>query len=280
MKKKELKNTTVIRPKKNIFDKEDFKDIWRFKDLFYVLTERDVKIKYKQTLFGVAWVLFQPLISTIIFTLLFSRFPAFPTRGLPYPIFAFIGLTYWTYFSNALTSISGSVQGSEGIIKKVYFPRIISPLSTLAANAVDFLVSSSVFLLFLLIFRVAPSIPFILVYLLGFIVITITIFGMGLFLSALNVKYRDIRFVLPFFIQILIFLTPVFYPLSIVSKTSRLIFALNPLTTIIETCRIVLSRSNELNYLEWGISLMSMSVALFFGYVYFKKTEKHLSDLL
>lgn len=270
----------IIRPNRHIFNISDIKELFRFKDLFYVLADKDIKIRYKQTVLGIAWVLFQPLISTVIFTMLFSRFVNLPSGSLPYPVFAYIGLVFWTYFSNSVTTLSGSLIASEGILKKVYFPRLIAPLSSLMANILDFGVSTALLFIFFVIFRVIPTPMFFIWYVLGFVVITLTVLGLGMFLAAANVKYRDVRYVLPFVIQLMIFLTPVFYPLTIVSEEKRLILAANPLTTVIETIRGSLS-VNYVHYpLFWTVSLFSMTIVFVVGYWYFKKTENYFADIL
>lgn len=273
-------STYTIRPKRHIFQLSDIKELFRFKDLFYVLADKDIKIRYKQTILGVAWVLFQPLISTVIFTMLFSRFVTLPPGSLPYPVFAYLGLVFWTYFSNSVSTLSGSLIASEGILKKVYFPRLIAPLSALMASILDFGVSTALLFVFFILFRVVPTPAFFLWYILGFAVVTLTVLGLGMFFAAANVKYRDVRYVLPFVIQLMIFLTPVFYPLTIVSQEKRLILALNPLTTVIETIRASLSVNTVSYPAFWFISLASMSLIFITGYWYFKKTENYFADIL
>ncbi len=247
--------------------------------MFFILVEKEIRVRYKQTILGVGWVLFQPLISTLIFTLLFGRLIKLPSGYLPYPLFSFVGMIYWTYFANSLSTSSGSVVGNEGIIKKVYFPRIILPISSIVAHAVDFIVSLPILGIFMIYYKVLPSLQFLMIFVFGFAVVTVSVAGMGFFLGALNVKYRDVRFLLPFLIQILIFLTPIFYPLSIVSPERRWILSLNPISTVIESSRDVLA-GGSINYQYWLISLLSTLAFLIVGYAYFKKTESHFSDII
>ena len=206
---------TVIGSKRRTTDLINIADLLRYKDLFVQLTVRDIKIRYKQTLIGVAWVIFQPLLSMIIFTVIFGVLLKLPSGSLPYPLFVLTGLVFWNFFAISLTSASGSLAGNESLVKKVYFPRIIVPLSTLATNLFDFIISIFFLVLLIIIYRVTPN-PFIFLVLpLSLILVLMTCLGLGLFLAALNVKYRDVRQILPFFIQILIFLTPVFYPVGL-----------------------------------------------------------------
>jgi len=276
-----MKNSNVItiKPRNKIFFASLLLELWEFRDLFFILVEKEIRVRYKQTILGVGWVLFQPLISTLIFTLLFGRLIKLPSGYLPYPLFSFVGMIYWTYFANSLSTSSGSVVGNEGIIKKVYFPRIILPISSIVAHAVDFIVSLPILGIFMIYYKVLPSLQFLMIFVFGFAVVTVSVAGMGFFLGALNVKYRDVRFLLPFLIQILIFLTPIFYPLSIVSPERRWILSLNPISTVIESSRDVLA-GGSINYQYWLISLLSTLAFLIVGYAYFKKTESHFSDII
>lgn len=270
----------TIQPRKQIFVISDLLEVIKFKDLFQILAGRDIKLRYKQTILGVGWVLFQPLITTLIFTMLFSRFAPLADNSLPYPIFAYLGLIFWTYFSNSLNALSGALLSSEAILKKVYFPRLIALLSVQAAHILDFFIGSILLIIFLITYRVMLTPLFLAVYLFSFVIITLTVIGLGMLTSALNVKYRDVRYALPFIIQIMIFLTPVFYPLTIVSPERRLYLAINPLTTVIESTRASLTSSQLAGHNFWAISLMTTFFTLVIGYWYFKKTENYFADIL
>lgn len=255
-------------------------DLFKYKDLFRELVLKDIKMRHKQTILGVLWVLFQPLLSTIIFTFIFGVIIKVPSNGLPYPLFVFIGLNYWNLFSSGLTSASGSLSGNESLIKKVYFPRVIVPLASIATNFFDFLISTVFLLLLSLYYNIIPGL-LTLVYLpILILMLLTTITGLGFFLSALNVRYRDVRQILPFFIQILIFLTPVFYPTTLVSNEKQWLLAINPLTTVIEITRNLFMNSYNLNVINLCISSVVAVIIYVSGISYFKKTERYFADLI
>lgn len=274
------RQSTVIRPDTQIIDVSYIKEILNFKDLYIILSLRDIRIRYKQTLLGIGWVIFQPLITTAIFTLLFGKFTPLSHEKLPYPVFVYIGLVYWTYFSNALTVTSGSLIVNESIIKKVYFPKIIVPIASLSGIILDFCVSSTLLILMLVIYKVPTTWVFWVNYVVGFLLLTVFITGVGLLLCALNVKYRDVRFIVPFFIQTFIFLTPVFYSLNIVSPSNRWILSLNPMSLIIESARDTLSKGVFMAQGSWVITIIVTAISLIAGFVYFRRAEKHIADIL
>ena len=269
----------VIKPKPK-WALLDFSEIWKYRELFIVFAWRDVKIRYKQTLLGVAWAVFQPLTSMFIFTIFFGNFAKIPSGELPYPIFVLAGLVFWNYFSGILSRASNSLIENEDIVKKVYFPREILPLSTVGANLIDFGISLVLLLAVSLFFGFVPGALILLIVPLGLIIGTLGAGGLGLLLSATNVKYRDVRYILPFFIQMMIFLTPVIYPTNIMRPSLRYIIALNPMTGVIDAARVVFSGGSNLN---WGILAISAgaSILLFVvGLYYFKSTERFFADLV
>lgn len=270
---------TVIAPKR-ISDFINFAQVLRYKDLFVQLTLRDIKIRHKQTLLGVAWVIFQPFLSALIFTILFGIIIKIPSEGLPYPLFVFIGLTFWNFFATSLTSASGSLTGSESLVKKVYFPREILPLSTIATNLFDFVLSVVLLSAMAAFYRVSPHPAIFILFPLSVILVLAASVGSGLFLAASNVKYRDVRVVLPFFIQILIFVTPVFYPISIISPQKRWILALNPVTSAIEINRSLVAGQLILPFNNILISIVAALVILFIGVWYFRRTEGQFADVI
>src|SRR3990167_11180725 len=215
----------------------NLKELWDYRELFYIFAWRDIKVRYKQTFLGVAWVVFQPLASMVVFTVFFGNFAKIPSGNLPYPLFVLCGLVFWTFFSNTLSSASSSLVSNENIIKKVYFPKVILPLSTIITGSVD--LGINIILLFLvgLYFRFIPSFLVLPIILVGYIISFLTASGLGLFFSALNVKYRDVRYIIPFFIQLLIFLTPVIYPISMIQSSGKFFFLLNPMAPVIESMR-------------------------------------------
>lgn len=272
--------TLTIDSKSGIKEVLNIKNIISYRDLLVELVMRDIKMRHKQTILGVAWVIFQPLLSTIIFTIIFgSLFKTIP-NGLPYPLFIFIGFNFWNFFANSLTVASGSLVGNEALIKKIYFPRIIIPIATIGTNLFDLLISTLFLVLLVFLFEINPN-PLVYVFFpIAVILILMTNVGLGLFLAALNVRYRDVKQVLPFFIQILIFLTPVFYPVTIITSSNRWILAFNPLTTAIEMVRNTLSVRLEIDLLSIAISFFVSLIIFSFGLWYFAKTESYFADLI
>jgi lipopolysaccharide transport system permease protein len=274
------KNTvTIIKPKPK-WALLDFSEIWRFRELFFVFAWRDIKVRYKQTMLGAAWAIFQPLTSMFIFTIFFGNFAKIPSGELPYPLFVLTGLIFWNYFSGVLSRASGSLIENEGIVKKVYFPREILPLSTVGANLVDFGVSLVLLLIVSLYFRFVPNALVLLVIPLGLVIGTLGAGGLGLFLSSFNVKYRDVRYALPFFIQMMIFLTPVIYPTSIMRPSFRYLIALNPMTGVIDAMRVVFSGGANLNWVILAISGGASIFLFIVGLYYFRSTERFFADLV
>jgi lipopolysaccharide transport system permease protein len=269
----------VIKPKPKwaLFD---FSEIWNYRELFIVFAWRDVKVRYKQTMLGAAWAVFQPLTSMFIFTIFFGNFAKIPSGDLPYALFVLIGLVFWNYFSGILSRSSWSLVENEGIVKKVYFPREILPLSTIGANLVDFGITFVLLLLISLYFRFIPNVLVLAVIPLGLLIGTLGAGGLGLFFSAFNVKYRDVRYILPFFIQIMIFLTPVIYPTTIMRPSFRYIIALNPMTGVIDAARVVFSGGSNLNWPILAISAGASILLFIIGLYYFKSTERFFADLV
>lgn len=258
----------------------NIQEIWRYRELFYIFTWRDLKVRYKQTILGIIWVVFQPLMTTLIFTVFFGNLAKIPSGKLPYSLFVLCGLVFWTFFSTALTHASDSMVANESIIKKVYFPKIILPFSSILTSFVDFLINFLILLVFAVAIGYYPSIWAVIIFPVAILIASLTSVGIGLLLASINVKYRDVRYILPFFIQILLFLTPVIYPLSIVSDRNKMIMALNPMTSVVEFARVVF-------YKEWIISpelilisILSSLVIFFIGLWYFRKTQIFFADIV
>lgn len=237
-------------------------------------------VRYKQTFLGVAWVLFQPTVTTAIFSIFFGKLAKLPSEDLPYPLFAYIGLMFWTFFSNALTLSGTSIVGMSGVIKKVYFPRIIIPLSSVLTAGVDFLVSLIPLVILLIYYRILPNSAIVIFFPIGLLVVFLASSGLGMFLAALNVRYRDVTFIIPFFIQIGIFLTPVIYPLSVIFDYRKWMLMLNPLTGVIENFRYLVSGGQKFDFnlflISFGVSLITFA----FGLFVFKKTESEFADIV
>jgi lipopolysaccharide transport system permease protein len=260
---------------------QDLRDIWANRELLYFLTWRDIKIRYKQTLLGVAWVIIQPVATMLIFTLLFGRLAGLDQRtgGIPYPIFAFAGLLPWTFFASAVGSSSNSLVNNSTLISKVYFPRVIIPAATIGGGLVDFGLSFAVFMGLMVYYGVGLTWRVLLLIPLVVLVVVLAL-GVGLLLSALNVKYRDIRHALPFVIQLGMFASPVIYPLGIVPARWRSILALNPLAGIIEGFRAALLGSGGIPWGGLAVSVgITVSLLILSAYV-FRRVERDFADII
>lgn len=268
-----------IRPiRTNVF--LNINELWRYRELFYIFAWRDIKVRYKQTILGIAWALLQPITSMFIFTVFFGKLAKIPSDGLPYSLFVLVGLVFWGFFSGTLTHASNSLVENEGIIKKTYFPRLILPLSAIATGLVDFGISFILLLLVAFYFGHVPSLLSLVIIPLGLAIASLGAAGLGLFLAAFNVKYRDVRYILPFFIQTLIFLTPVIYPLSIVGLSNRLVIAINPIAGVIESARQVIAGSTIIDYQVLVISAVSSILLFIIGLYYFRITERFFADII
>lgn len=270
---------TIIRPK-NRWWQLNWKEIWLFRDLFYFFAWRDIKVKYKQTVVGAAWAVFQPFATMVVFSVFFGHLVKMPSDGVPYPIFVYAGLLFWNLFSSSLGDISGSFIGNERIITKVYFPRVILPVSSIITNAVDFAIAAVILAGMSVYYHYTPSLVGILLLPVLILMTILSTLGIGLLFGSLNVKYRDIRYVLPFFMQILIFITPVIYPVSIVGEKYRWILGLNPMAGVIDTARAGLLGVGQINWALLGISALCMMVYCVVGYVYFRKVEGYFADVI
>jgi len=256
----------------------DIKSLWNYRELLYFLTWRDVKVRYKQTLLGAAWAIIQPLCTMIIFTLFFGKLAGMPSDGIPYPLFAYAGLLPWTFFSNAVTQSSNSLVGSANLITKVYFPRMIIPGAAVTAGLVDFAIAFLVLVMLMIYYGVALTWSMLM---LPFLVLTTTLlaFGVGMFTSALNVKYRDIRYALPFVIQLMMFVTPIIYPSSLLPEKWRWLLNLNPLTGIIEAYRSAIF-GRPFNWETLTIATVITLALLVYSSLYFRKTERTFADIV
>lgn len=272
-------HTITIKPRTNPLA-IDFAELWRYRELFVIFAWRDIKVRYKQTFLGGAWAIFQPLVSTFIFTIFFGRLAKIPSGVLPYSLFVLCGLVFWNFFSGALTHASSSLIENENIVKKVYFPRLILPLSSIITSFIDFMISLVMMLIFSFVLGFFPSLMFVPILLLGVLIASIGAGGLGLFLSAFNVKYRDVRYILPFFIQTMLFLTPVIYPTAIVSNTNKYIMALNPMTGVIEAIRVTVAGVGNIDWLLLGLSAASAVVFFIIGLIYFRQTEAFFADIV
>jgi lipopolysaccharide transport system permease protein len=255
------------------------RELWDYRELFYFLVWRDVKVRYKQTALGAAWAIIQPLFTVLIFSLFFGRLAKMPSDGIPYPLFSFTALVPWTFFSYGLNQSSNSLVGSANLITKVYFPRLAMPISSVVAGTVDFLLAFFVLLVMMLHYRVSPTRNIVFLPLF-FLLTLIASLGIGLWLSALNVKFRDVRLVLPFLVQIWMFATPIAYPSSLLHEPWRTVYGLNPMVGVVEGFRWALlgvkSPPGPMVFVSGAISVL----LLLGGLIYFRRMEKTFADLV
>jgi lipopolysaccharide transport system permease protein len=257
----------------------DFKELVRYKELFYFFTWRDIKIKYKQTALGFLWAVLQPLFMMIIFTVFFGRVLNVPSQNLPYPIFVFSGLLVWNTFASGLTNAANSMVSNATIIKKIYFPRLIIPVSSILVSLFDFLMAFVIFIALLIYYQQPFSLHALWCWPAAMIVTVIATLGPGSWLAALNVKYRDFRYVIPFLIQILFFLTPIIYPVGMLQhQWLQYVLVASPVYAAVELFRMPLTGTIA-NPLLLSISLISGLTFLAIGLAYFKKTEDFFADL-
>jgi lipopolysaccharide transport system permease protein len=256
------------------------KELWEYRELFYFFTWRDVKVKYKQTFLGILWAVFQPIIMTILFTLGFGKLISDSSvLDIPYPIFALSGFMLWNVFSSGLANAGNSMVNNASIIKKIYFPRLIVPISSILVSLIDFIMAFIVFVPVLYYYNCSFKLTALIFIPVSLILCTLGTFGLGTFLAAVNIKYRDFRYILPFFIQALLFLTPVIYPLNKVSnKFFAFVLQFNPMNAPIEIFRFGIT-GDSLNYYSIFYSTLCSLMLLITGIYYFRKTENYFADL-
>jgi len=269
---------TVIEPKTG-WVPVDFKEIWNYRELLYFLTKRDIKVRYKQTVLGGLWAVIQPAFTMLVFTLFFGRLAKMPSDGLPYPIFVYAALLPWTYFANAVSASGNSLVGSANLITKVYFPRIVVPASAALAGLLDFFIALFVLAALMIYYQFVPGWGILLFPFLVALTFLCAV-GVGLWLSALNVQYRDIRYAIPFLIQVWLFVSPVIYPVSLVHGNYQWLLALNPMGGVIHAYRASLLGHQPI---DWQLLTLSalIIVALFLGGLYyFRRMEKVFADVV
>lgn len=258
----------------------DFVELWKYRELLYIFSWRDIKVRYKQTAVGIAWVLFQPLVSMAIFTVFFGNFAKIPSQNLPYPIFVMVGLIFWGFFSTGMSHAANAFIENDQLVKKVYFPREILVFSAILTASIDFVVSSVMLVVLFAVYRITPSIAFFLMFLVGTILTMIASCGVGLLLASVNIKYRDVRYIIPFFLQLMMFVTPVIYPLNIIRPSFQYAIASNPMTGVIDGLRTTLATGAITNPLTLVISCVSSGLILLLGLIYFRKTVAFFADVL
>ncbi len=268
---------TVIEPVKGWFAL-DLAEIWRYRDLLYLLAQRDISTRFRQSVIGYGWAILRPLMTAAIFTLVFSVFVKVETE-IPYPLFAFAGLMPWLYFANSLTGVTTSVVGGSSLLTKVYFPRLVLPLAKVGVGLVELGLQFIVMFGLLAIYQFSPGPELLLVPV--FVLITVvTALAFGIWLTALNVKYRDIGMAVPFLIQIWMYLCPIVYPLDVVPQEYRSLYALNPMVGVVEGFRWSLLGTAPPDWPMVGISLVVMLIVLVSGIAYFRKVETTFADII
>lgn len=258
--------------------KFDLKDLWDYRELLYFLTWRDVKIRYKQTAIGVMWAVLQPVLTTAIFTVLFSTFARFNTEDIPYPLFALSGLMIWLFVHNAISMASNSFVGNTNLVTKVYFPRLVVPFAATFAGVLDFVFSFAILIIMMIYYGMVVTWQVALTPLFLFLAIVLTT-AFGTLFSALNVRFRDVKFALPFLLQVWMIASPIFYPTNLLTGKWRLLFAVNPLTGILEGIRSALF-GTKFDWQVIGISCVSILVLVLFSLFVFKRMEDDFADLI
>lgn len=273
-----FKHRTVIKPPSGWLSL-DLREVWAYRELLFLLSWRDVSVRYKQSLVGIGWAVIQPVMTMLIFTLVFGKFAKLPSEGVPYPIFTYCALLPWNYFARSLGDSSNSLVGSANLVTKVYFPRLVLPLSKVFAGLIDFGVAFVILLGMMVWYRVTPTTGLLLLPVFIFFAMLIAL-AVGLWLTALNVKYRDIKFVVPFLTQFWMYASPVAYSATIVPEQWRWIYGLNPMVGVIEGFRWALLGKAAPNL---GMMVLSLGIVLLIfvsGLFYFKRMEKTFADII
>lgn len=254
-------------------------ELWTFRELLFFLTWRDVKVRYKQTALGAAWAILQPFLTMVVFSLFFGKLAKVPSNGLPYPLFSFAGLVAWSFFSGAVSQTANCLVGNANLIKKVYFPRLAMPVSAVLGSLVDFAIALVVLFGMMAVYGVPPTVT--MLALPGFVLLAFAAaLGTGLWLSALNVQYRDVRYVLSFLIQFWMFATPIAYPSSLLAAKWQFVYALNPMVGVVEGFRWALLGAQPGPGLTLIPSILSAVLLLISGAFYFRRTERHFADVV
>jgi len=268
----------VIRPSRGWVPLK-LKEFWEYRELLYFLIWRDIKVRYKQTALGAAWAIIQPLFTMIVFSIVFGRLAQIPSDGVPYPIFAFCALLPWQLFAHALTESGNSLVASQNLITKVYFPRLVIPLAAVLAGLVDFAIAFVVLLGMMAYYGIVPTMAVVFLPLFLLLAVT-TALAVGLWLSALNVQYRDVRYTIPFLTQFWLFITPIAYPSSLVPEGWRTLFGLNPMAGVVESFRWALLGTASAPGPMLAVSVAVVVALLVGGLYYFRRMEKTFADVV
>lgn len=260
------------------FSFPDLSEIWNYRELLFTFVKRDLTVRYRQTIIGGIWAVIQPLTTMVIFSFFFGYLAQISGDGVPYPVFSYSGLVLWIYFANALTAASGSVVAAAGLFTKVYFPRLIVPIAASMTGIVDYFVALTILFGLMIFYQITP--PIIIIFLPFLVLLTwLLATGIGFWLSAINVRYRDVGFIMPFFIQLMMYVTPVIYPVSIAPNYKH-ILALNPMTGIIEAHRALILGIRDINYTSLVFSVAITLIIFITGAIYFRSVERKFADIV
>lgn len=273
------KELTIIKPPRGWFYL-DLRELWNYRELAYFFVWRDLKVRYKQTVLGGLWAIFQPFIAMVVFSVFFGRFIKVPSDGVPYPIFVYTGLILWNYFSFGLNHASNSMIENAGIIQKIYFPRLIIPIASSLTGLIDFFIAALILIGLAAYYHFVPSLTALFLIPMLILITFFSSVGIGSFLASLNVKYRDVRYLIPFFVQMMMFITPVIYPLSIVGERYKWLLALNPMASVITTARAAMFHSGSIDFSMLGFAGLISIVLFIIGVVYFRKMERFFADII
>ena len=270
--------TLVIEPSGR-WPKIDFRELWAYRGLFFFLVWRDVKVRYAQTVLGAGWAILQPVLTMVVFTIIFGNFAKIPSDGVPYAVFSLAALVPWTYFSTAFSGASNSLVSNTNLITKIYFPRLVIPFAPVLAGLIDLAIAFVILLLVMLSFGIVPSLAAVVFVPLLTLGMIFAAAGVGCWLSALNIQYRDVKYVTPFLVQVWMYASPIVYPMSLVPEKYRPFYALNPLAGIIEGFRSFLLGTSSVAGSTIAVSLLMSVVLLVSGVLYFRRTERVFADV-
>lgn len=260
-------------------ERQYWRDLWRYRELFYFLAWRDILVRYKQTVIGVAWAVIRPLLTMLVLTFIFGKLAKMPSGGVPYPILVFCGMLPWQFFATAFSESGNSLVSNSGMISKVYFPRLVIPVSSVITSFVDFLVSAVLMVLLMVYYGYTPGSSIMLLPV--FVILAFaTAFGSGLWVSALMVRYRDFRYIVPFVVQFGLYVSPVGFSSNVVPEEWRLLYSLNPMVGVIDGFRWAILCEKNLYWPGFGLSIVVVMLVIISGIWYFRRTERTFADVI
>jgi len=269
---------TVIEPRRGWVG-VDFAELWAYRELLYFLVWRDVKVRYKQTILGASWAVLQPLLTMVVFTLFFGRLARIPSDGVPYPLFSYAALVPWTFFATGLAAAAASLVSGANLIRKIYFPRLLMPVAAVAAGGVDFAIAFAVLVAMMLVYGFVPGLAVLWLPLLALLAL-VTALGVGTWAAAFNLQFRDVRYVVPFGVQLWLFATPIAYPSSLLAEPWRTLYAVNPMVGVVEGFRWALLGTATRPGPMIAVSAAAALLILITGVLYFRRVERGFADLV